>query len=133
MTMSQPVAAPTGVVCSEGHTRQTILRGEAVRHQETGNGPKHWTDEQTDLLRALWSEGKSNGEMATALGLSLHAVKAKIYRLHLKAARPSLKRLRTRRSQTAEAERRGMTLKQLQWAVWRTVARDNLYAAVLDD
>jgi GcrA cell cycle regulator len=44
-----------------------------------------WTPERVDLLRKLWADGNSGGEIAQRLGMTRNAVIGKVHRLKLPA------------------------------------------------
>lgn len=53
-----------------------------------------WTDERIELLKSLWGEGLTTGEIGKRLGVSKNAVVGKAHRLGLKGRPSPIKRTR---------------------------------------
>lgn len=53
-----------------------------------------WTDERIELLKTLWGEGLTTGEIGKRLGVSKNAVVGKAHRLGLKGRPSPIKRTR---------------------------------------
>ena len=60
-----------------------------------------WTDERIELLKTLWGEGLTTGEIGKRLGVSKNAVVGKAHRLGLKGRPSPIKRTR----KTAKTEK----------------------------
>lgn len=60
-----------------------------------------WTEERIELLKALWADGLTTGEIGKRLDVSKNAVVGKAHRLGLKARPSPIKRTRKQPKQAA--------------------------------
>lgn len=62
--------------------RNNAVTGKVIpTKQGKPTGPRVWTSDKVDTLKAMWSDGKHSGEIADALHLSQKAVRNMIYKL----------------------------------------------------
>ncbi|GAA0568861.1 GcrA family cell cycle regulator [Caenispirillum bisanense] len=64
-----------------------------------------WNDERIELLKSLWAEGLTTGEIGKRLGVSKNAVVGKAHRLGLKGRPSPIKRTRKAAKPEAPAKK----------------------------
>lgn len=92
--------------------------GSPARSNVHGN--TKWTDEREQMLRAMFAEGQSFGEMAAAFGVGRGAISGKCDRLGLKrhTSRFTTEQLAERAQRRREIQREWRA-KQREAAVWK--------------
>lgn len=73
---------PTGI------TWETSLLNDSNKRKKRKCNPHEWTEEEMDMLVALYHQGVSYTEIAEKLGRSYKACSAKIKRLHETPRKP---------------------------------------------
>lgn len=63
-----------------------------------------WNDERIELLKSLWAEGLTTGEIGRQLGVSKNAVVGKAHRLGLKGRPSPIKRTKKAKKEEAPAK-----------------------------
>jgi hypothetical protein len=82
-----------------------------------------------------WAKGQTSVEIAFALNIAPEAVRTVVQRARKRGDPRADRRCKPApfSKMNREAKRRGMTRRELERLILRFVARDNLFAAVLDD
>lgn len=97
------------------------------------NAPGSWTDEHTAALRLLWPAKVTQSKIAAELGFSPALISIKAQKLNLPARRAPNIRSQDAAYLAREAAKRDMSPRRLASLIIRTVTRDRLVGAVLDD